>query len=51
MAKFVYNNTKNANTGYTLFKLNCDYFPWVLYKKDVNSRSKSKIADELSAEL
>ena len=51
MAKFVYNNAKNASIGYTLFELNCGYHPWMLYKEKVNSRSMSKSADELSAEL
>ena len=27
MAEFVYNNAKNANTGYILFKFNCKYYP------------------------
>lgn len=26
MAKFAYNNAKNAGTGYTSFELNCDYY-------------------------
>ena len=51
MAKFAYNNAKNANTGYTPFKLNRRYHPWISYKKDINPYSKSKSADKLSAEL
>ena len=51
MAEFAYNNTKNASSGHTLFELNCAYHFWILYKEDVNPRSKSKSADELSAEL
>ena len=34
-----------------LFKLNCGYHPQMLYKEDVDSRSKSKSANELLAEL
>ena len=51
MAEFAYNNAKNVSTSHTSFKLNCGYHPWVLYKEDINSRSQSKSADELSAEL
>ena len=51
MAEFAYNNAKNASTGHTPFELNCGYHPQMLYKEDVNSRSQSKSADELSAEL
>ena len=51
MAEFAYNNAKNASTGHTPFELNCSYHPRILYKKKVDSRSKSKSADKLSAEL
>ena len=51
MAKFVYNNVKNASTGHTPFKLNCDYHSRMLYEKKVNSCLKSKSADKLLAEL
>ena len=51
MAEFTYNNAKNASSGYTTFELNCGYHPWISYEEDVNSHSKSKSADELSAEL
>ena len=30
IAKFAYNNAKNANTGHTLFELNCGYHSWIL---------------------
>ena len=39
MAEIAYNNTKNANIGYTLFELNCGYYSWILYKKKINLRS------------
>ena len=51
MAEFAYNNAKNASTGHTPFELNCGYNPQMLYKDDVDPWSKSKSADELSAEL
>ena len=51
MAEFAYNNAKNANTGHTPFKLYCGYYSWMSYEEDVDFRSQSKSADELSAEL
>ena len=51
MAKFAYNNAKNASTGHTPFELNCGYHPWMSYEDDVDPRSKSKSADKLSAKL
>ena len=51
MAKFAYTNAKNANTGHITFQLNYEYHPWVFYEEDINPCSKSKLADELSAEL
>ena len=51
MAEFAYNNVKNASSGYTLFKLNCGYYPRMLYKKDIDPCSWLKIADKLLAEL
>ena len=51
MADFAYNNAKNASCGHTPFELNYSYHPWMSYKNDVNLCSKSKSADNLSAEL
>ena len=51
MAEFVYNNAKNINTSHILFKLNCGYHPCVSYEKDLDPRSKSKSAKELSSKL
>ena len=51
MAEFAYNNAKNASTGHTSFELNCGYPPRVFYKEDLDPRSKSKTAEELSSEL
>ena len=51
MAKFAYNNAKNASTGHTSFELNYGYNPRMLYKEKVDSCSKSKSVDKLSAEI
>ena len=51
MAKFAYNNAKNARTGHTPFELNCGYYPCVFYEEDVDLHSKLKSADELLTEL
>ena len=51
MAKFVYNNFKNASTSHTPFELNCGYHLRMLYKEEVDFRSESKSADELSEKL
>ena len=34
-----------------LFKLNCDYHPWILYEEEVYPYFKSKSANKLSTEL
>ena len=51
MTELTYNNAKNVSIGYTSFKLNYGYHLRLLYKEEVNSHSKSKSIDELSAEL
>ncbi len=51
MAEFAYNNAKNASIGHTLFELNYGYHSRASYKEDVNPRSQSKSADELTTEL
>ena len=51
MAKFVYNNAKNANISHIPFELNCGYHFWMLYKEEVDPHSKSKSANELLAKL
>lgn len=33
MIEFAYNNTKNANTSYTFFELNCGYYLCFFIKK------------------
>ena len=51
MAEFAYNNAKNASSGHTPFELNCGYHLRMFHKENVDPRSKSKSADNLSAEL
>ena len=51
MAKFAYNNAKHPSKGYTPFELNCGYHLRVSYEDDVNPRSRSKAADELTKKL
>ena len=51
MAEFIYNNAKNASTGFTPFELNCGYHLRVSYKEDLDPRLKSKTAEKLSSEL
>ena len=51
MAEFAYNNVKNANIGLPPFELNYGYYPWVSYEEDLDPRSKSRTAEELSSEL
>lgn len=51
MAEFVYNNVKIVSTGHILFELNCGYYPWILYKKDIDLCFWSKTADKLLAKL
>lgn len=36
IAKFTYNNTKNASINDILFELDCGYYSCVLYRKSVN---------------
>ena len=51
MAEFANNNTKHTTMGYTPFELNCGYHLCVFYEEDVDPRSTSKEADELTKEL
>ena len=36
MAKFAYNNDKNASTNYVSFELNYKYHSYVFFKKNTN---------------
>lgn len=51
MVEFAYNNAKNVSTGHMVLELNYGYHLRILYKKDINLRSKLKSADELLTEL
>ncbi len=51
MAKFAYNNMKNASIGHTPFKFNYGYYLRASYKEDIDHRSQSKSADKLATEL
>ncbi len=51
MAKFAYNNAKNASTSHMPFELNCGYHSQNFYEEDVDPRSWLKLADELATEL
>ena len=51
MTRFMYNNIMNASTKYTFFELKYSYYLYILYKKDVNSCSKSKSVNELLAKV
>lgn len=51
MAEFGYNNVKNPNTSYMLFELNYEQHFWMLNKKNVNRRSKSKSTNKLLVKL
>ncbi len=45
MAEFADNNTRNASTSYTPFKLNCGYHPRILFEKVVDPHSRFCSAD------
>ena len=49
--EFAYNNAKNTSTNHMPFEVYRSYHLWMFYEEEVDSRSKSKSADELSAEL
>ena len=51
MAEFTYNNSKNANTDHTLFKLNCAYHSWVSFKNKYNVHSRSFLTNGLAIKL
>ena len=51
MAKFAYNNAKNANTNHMLFNLNRDFHLCIFFKEDINPHSQSKTANKLLTEL
>lgn len=51
MAKFAYNNLKNASMGHTPFEHDCRYYPRVFFEDEYNTYSRSFSADRLAMEL
>ena len=51
MAKFAYNNAKNASISHIPFKLNYGYHPSVSFEEDIDPRSRSCSAYKLAEEL
>ena len=51
MAKFAYNNAKNASINHILFKLNCSYYPRVSFKENVNPYLRFCSANKLVKKL
>ncbi len=51
MVEFFYNNVKNASIGHTLFKVNYEFYPQFLFKKNVDAHSKSRSTSKLAKEL
>ena len=51
MAKFAYNNAKNASIGHMPFELNCDYYLCVFFKENTNLCSLLKTVNKLSIQL
>lgn len=51
MAKFIYNNTKNANIGYTQFKLNCEYYPRISFEDKTNRHMRFCFVNILAQKL
>lgn len=51
IAKFAYNNVKNAYINYILFKLNFNYYFYNEDKKDINLIFKLKTTNKLAKKL
>ena len=51
IAKFAYNNSKNASTGYMPFELNYGHYPQVFFEDNVDLGSRSCSAQELVKKL
>ncbi len=47
----MYNNVKNTNIYYILFKLNCGYYPCLLFEKDINLDFKSRLTKQIIGNL
>lgn len=44
----MYNNTKNASIGHTLFELNYSYHLCIFFENNINLHSKSYSADRMA---
>ena len=51
MAKFAYNNVKNASINHTPFKLNYNFYSQASYIEDVDFHFLSKSTDKLKTKL
>lgn len=51
MTKFAYNNIKNINTGHILFEFNYRFYSQVLFKKNIDSYSRSYFTNKLANKL
>ncbi len=51
MAKFVHNNAKNTSTNHILSEFNYGFHPQVLFKKNLDSQSRSRLANKPADKL
>ena len=51
MAKFAYNNTKNASIAHTSLELNCRYHSHMLFEEDIDLWFRLMLAGELLSKL
>lgn len=51
MAKFIYNNDKNANISHLSFEINYRFYFRIFYKDDINPQWKSKVVEKLTIKL
>ena len=51
IAKFAYNNIKNASINHILFELNCSYHLQIFFKDNVDPCLKSHFANKLVKKL
>ena len=47
MVEFAFNNAKNVSMSYTSFELDCKYYLYIFYEKDLDLHSKPRTAEEL----
>lgn len=51
MAKFSYNIAKNTSISKILFEFNCEFYPQVLFEKDVDPYLKSYFINKIAKKL